>query len=146
MNLELKDISNQRSRFLTRIVRRRLVFDTPRHPILLIVASSILILFMSVGCGTCNQDLEAVEYTSLPGDDWKVSTPAEQGLDPMLVAKLYSNAGRLEILYGLLVVKNGYLIAERYFNEGSVGQKARLQSVTLLPPCPMIDNRVPCHT
>jgi len=76
------------------------------------------------------EDLEAVEYTPLPGDDWKVSTPAEQGLDPMLVAELYLDAAEMETLYGLLVIKNGYLIAEGYFNEGSVEQKARLQSAT----------------
>jgi len=76
------------------------------------------------------EDLEAVVYTPLPGDDWKVSTPAEQGLDPMLVAELYLDAAEMETLYGLLVIKNGHLIAEGYFNEGSVGQKARLQSVT----------------
>lgn len=46
----------------------------------------------------------------------------------MLVAELYHDAAELETLYGLLVVKNGYLIAEDYFNEGSVGQKALLQS------------------
>jgi CubicO group peptidase (beta-lactamase class C family) len=74
--------------------------------------------------------LEAVDYTPLPGDDWKVSTPAEQGLNPMLVSELYLDAAEMEKLYGLLVIKNGYLIAERYFNEGSVEQKARLQSVT----------------
>jgi len=44
---------------------------------------------MLVGCGPSAADLEAVNYTPLPGDDWKVSTPAEQGLDPMLVAELY---------------------------------------------------------
>jgi CubicO group peptidase (beta-lactamase class C family) len=71
-----------------------------------------------------------VEFLPLPGDDWKVSTPEEQGLDTMLVADLYSDAAELETLYGLLVIKNGYLIAESYFNEGSVEQKARVQSVT----------------
>jgi CubicO group peptidase (beta-lactamase class C family) len=76
------------------------------------------------------QELKAVKYAPLPGDDWKVSTPAEQGLDPKLVAELYLEATELETLYGLLVIKNGYLIAERYFNEGTVEQKARLQSVT----------------
>jgi CubicO group peptidase (beta-lactamase class C family) len=59
-----------------------------------------------------------------------VSTPAEQGLDPMLVAELYFNAARLETLYGLLVIKNGHLIAEGYFNEGSVEQLSGRQSVT----------------
>jgi hypothetical protein len=40
------------------------------------------------GCGPSAADLEAVDYTQLPGADWQVSTPAEQGLDPDLVAKL----------------------------------------------------------
>ena len=96
-------------------------------------ASVILILLILVGCspsGPNVEDLEAVDYTPLPGDDWKVSTPAEQGLDPMLVAELYYKAGKLETIYSLLVIKNSHLIAEDYFNEGSVKQKDRLQSVT----------------
>ena len=104
-----------------------------RHHPFLLFAGVILILSMLVGCGPSGpstKDLEAVEYTPLPGDDWKVSTPAGQGLDPMLVAELYYNAAELETIYSLLVIKNGYLIAEDYFNEGSVDQKARLQSVT----------------
>jgi len=79
---------------------------------------------------TRSQDLELVEYTPLPGDDWKVSTPAEQGLDPMLVAELYLDAAEFSNLYGLLVIKNGHLIAEGYFNKGAVERKNVLQSVT----------------
>jgi len=76
------------------------------------------------------EELEAVEYTPLAGDDWTVSTPAEQGLDPMLVAELYHDAAEMKNLYGLLVIKNGHLIAEGYFNEGSAKQKELLQSAT----------------
>jgi CubicO group peptidase (beta-lactamase class C family) len=76
------------------------------------------------------EDLEAVAYPPLSGDDWKVSTPEEQDLDPMLVAELYLDAAHMETLYGLLVIKNGSLIAEGYFNEGSAEQEARLQSAT----------------
>jgi CubicO group peptidase (beta-lactamase class C family) len=76
------------------------------------------------------EDLAAVEYTPLPGDDWKVSTPAEQALDPMLVAELYLDAAEMETLYGLLVIKNGHLIAEGYFNDGAVEQLSGRQSVT----------------
>ena len=64
------------------------------------------------GCGPSIEDLSAVDYTPLPGDDWELSTPSEQGLDPMLVARVYYSAAELETLYSLLVVKNGYLIAE----------------------------------
>ena len=96
----------------------------------LLIISAILILLTMVGCGPSTEDLAAVDYTPLPGDDWNVSTPAEQGLDPMLVAELYHNAAELETLYGLLVIKNGRLIAEGYFNEGSVEQLSARQSVT----------------
>ncbi|NOY58375.1 MAG: serine hydrolase [Calditrichaeota bacterium] len=98
----------------------------------LFFTGAILILSIMVGCSTRPriEDLAAVEYTPLPGDDWKVSTPAEQGLDPMLVAELYFDAAELETLYGLLVIKNGYLIAESYFNDGSIEQLSGRQSVT----------------
>jgi len=76
------------------------------------------------------EDLEAVVYTPLAGGDWEVSTPGAEGLDPLLVAELYYNAAQMETLRGLLVIKNGRLIAEDYFNDGSIDQKARLQSVT----------------
>jgi len=48
----------------------------------LLITSVILILSNLVGCGPSTKDLKAVKYAPLPGDDWKVSTPKEQGLDP----------------------------------------------------------------
>ena len=90
----------------------------------------LLVLSAIPSSGPSIENLLAVDYTPLPGDDWEVSTPTEQDLDPMLVAEVYYNAAELETLYSLLVVKNGYLIAEDYFNEGSVEQKDRLQSAT----------------
>jgi len=97
---------------------------------ILLISSTILILTILVGCSPSNSELNAVEYAPLTEGDWKISTPAEQGLDPILVAELYFNAAKLETIFGLLVVKNSHLIAERYFNKGSVEQKARVQSVT----------------
>ena len=86
-----------------------------------ILILSVLMSSGLVGCGDpSTEELEAVDYTPLPGDDWKVSTPAEEGLDPMLVAELYDNAADLETLFALLVVKNGHLIAEKYFHEGAM--------------------------
>ncbi|HET6444164.1 MAG TPA: serine hydrolase [candidate division Zixibacteria bacterium] len=95
-----------------------------------LITSAILILSMLAGCGPGIEDLAAAEYTPLPGDDWEVSTPAEQGLDPMLVAELYYDTAKLETIYGLLLIKNGRLIAEKYFHEGAVEQKALMQSVS----------------
>lgn len=97
---------------------------------LLIITIVLLVMSAVPSSGPSIEDLLAVDYTPLVREDWEVSTPTEQGLDPMLVAELYYNAARLETIYSLLVIKNGYLIAENYFNEGSVDQKDRLQSVT----------------
>jgi CubicO group peptidase (beta-lactamase class C family) len=105
-------------------------FSAWRQGYFLLITSSILILSILIGCGPSPEDLAAVDYTPLSRDDWEVSTPEKQGLDPDLVAELYYSASRLETLYSLLVIKNGYLIAEDYFNKGSVDQKDRLQSVT----------------
>lgn len=96
---------------------------------LLLTVFAIPILSLLTGCGPSVSDLEAVDYTPQHRHDWEVSTPAERDVDPLLVAELYFNAAKLETLYGLLVVKDGYLIAEDYFNQGSVDQKALLQSV-----------------
>ncbi len=101
-----------------------------RQHCFILFTSIILILSMQAGCGPRTVDLKVIEYTPLPRDDWEVSTPAEQGLDPKLVARLYLDAAELSTLYGLLVIKNGYLISERYFNEGAVDRENFLQSVT----------------
>jgi CubicO group peptidase (beta-lactamase class C family) len=107
----------------------RLYFNWRPYSLLI---SAIVLLGISVlpGSGPSIDDLLAVDYTPLPGGDWEVSTPLKQGLDPLLVAEMYYHAAELDTLYSLLVVKDGYLIAEDYFNEGSVNKKDRMQSVT----------------
>jgi CubicO group peptidase (beta-lactamase class C family) len=111
---------------LKQIVR---CFNWRQYSLLIII---IVLLVMSVvaSFGPSIEDLLAVDYTPLPGNDWEVSTPEAQGLDPLLVAEMYYYAAQLKTIYSLLVIKDGYLIAEDYFNGGSVDRKDRLQSVT----------------
>jgi CubicO group peptidase (beta-lactamase class C family) len=110
---------------------------------LLIITSGILVFSMLVGCGPSREELEAVDYTPIladelagdnytpmPGDDWQLSTPEAQGLDPDLLAELYYDAAQQDTLYSLLIIKNGYLISEGYFNGASIDQKTLLQSVS----------------
>lgn len=59
--------------------------------------------------------LEAVDYAPLPAANWQVSVPEEQQLDPWLIASLYYRTSELETIYSLLVIRNGKLVAERYF-------------------------------
>ena len=105
----------------------------------LIIVSSIFIVASLAGCDdtppiesepAAEETIPKVEYRPLPGDDWVVSTPEEQGLDAELIDELYENAAELETLYGLLVIKDGSLIAEQYFNGGAVDGKTLIQSAS----------------
>jgi CubicO group peptidase (beta-lactamase class C family) len=75
-------------------------------------------------------ELSGVDFRPRPGVGWPVSTPAERGLDPALVASLYADASELDAIRGLLILKDGHLVAERYFNEGAVDRPTLVQSVT----------------
>jgi len=108
----MKNNQNLSSRFLPRLL------------------ASVLLLLL-VACGPSAAELEAVDYTPLEREDgWQVSPPEAEGLDPDLVAALYYDAAQLDTLYSVLVIKDGTLIAEGYFNGGSVDQKTLLQSVS----------------
>jgi CubicO group peptidase (beta-lactamase class C family) len=90
----------------------------------------LLAITLIAACRPLKVDLSTVDYAPLVRNDWVISTPEEQGIDAKLVAKMYYDAADLNTLYSLLVIKNGYLVAEDYFNDGDVDQKDRLQSVT----------------
>ncbi len=99
---------------------------------------AILIFSLLAGCdsanifdtGPSNEELAAVDYVPLQRGDWEVSKPEEQGVAPELLAELYHDAAQLDTLYSVLVIKDGYLIGEDYFNEGAVDKKTLLQSVS----------------
>ncbi len=79
--------------------------------------------------------VNAIEYAPAVLEDWPVSTPEQQGLDPALVKQLYHNAINLDReydghLYSVLVVKNGHLVAEKYFNWMTYNIATRSASVT----------------
>ena len=82
------------------------------------------------GGGPSADDLAAVDYAPQAGDGWAVSTPAEHGLDPDAVSELYWRAEQLESIYSLLVLKDGELVAERYWRLGRPDYQQNVQSVT----------------
>ena len=66
-----------------------------------------------------------------PTNGWETSTPEKQGIDSaklMIADEFIQN--RLPDAFSLLVVKNGYLVFEKYYAWGSPDKYAVVHSVT----------------
>ena len=100
-----------------------------RHACLLFVLL-FLVALSAGGCGPARAQLAAVDHAPLPGHKWDVSTPEEQSLDPLLVARLCYDAAELASIREVLLVKGGKLIGERCFRGGAIDRKDHRHSVT----------------
>ena len=87
----------------------------------------LLLAFLSENA-VCEQ-LKTRDYW--PTSGWKASTPEQQGMDSakLLIADEFIQ-NRLPDAFSLLVVKNGYLVFEKYYSWGSPEKIAVVHSVT----------------
>ena len=84
----------------------------------IVITTTILVIFL-FSVQSCKKISEPDNDGYEPvvrNDGWLISTASEQGTDPGTLDNVYREAKRISNLYSLLVVKNGYLIAEKYFN------------------------------
>jgi len=97
---------------------------------IIIVTALILIIILFL-FQSCKKISKAVVYEPVARDDgWLISTASEQGVDPGTLDNAYREAQKISNLYSLLVVKNGYLIAEKYFNNSTIDSATPTASVT----------------
>jgi CubicO group peptidase (beta-lactamase class C family) len=73
-------------------------------------------------------DLTNVDFTPIEREDFQVSSPEAEDLDPLFLAELFREAEALPRIFSVLVVKNGMLVAERYFNDGGIDEPTLVQS------------------
>lgn len=93
---------------------------------------NLLLILAALWLSSCNKNDEEM-YSWEPAflnDGLKVSTASEQGMDPASINNTYEKAGNLDNIFSLLIQKNDYLIAEKYFNGMTVNDAARTASVT----------------
>ncbi len=93
---------------------------------------TIAILFIILfSVQSCKKKDNSLDYEPVVrNDSWLISTDSEQGMDPDKLKDVYEAAERISNIYSLLVVKNGYLIAEKYFNAGRINRATPTASVT----------------
>jgi len=104
-----------------------------RHVLPIAVLTALLSLVASCGGSSGSGDSRGgvPNYTPTTANDgWQVATAAGQGVDEAVLDTAYREARRLPNLYSLLVVKNGYLVAEAYFNGAGRNQPFDTASVT----------------
>lgn len=95
-----------------------------RNPILIITGLLVLVL---AGCKkdpVCAPDLTPV------GDSWIYATPDCQGMNPLALNQGMVQADRAGFIDGLLVIRNGFIVAEQYFNGYDSSRTHNVMSVS----------------
>lgn len=99
------------------------MYHSRYHSRLSVLAVLITSLFILSSCS--KNPAESISYLPLElNDGWKISTPENEGIDSYKLKNVYEDAERLNNIYSLIIVKNGFLIGEGYFN-GQWPQDAR---------------------
>lgn len=94
-----------------------------------------LLLFSLLG--SCSSPLPAAESNPnwepeyWPTNDWRSTTPEEQGIDSQGLVKLLDYVDENQVnLHSFLIVKNGYLVTEAYYHPYTSSQPHVIASVT----------------
>ena len=91
----------------------------------------VLTAFSLLLCSCTKEEEEVISWQPVNmNDGLKVSSASGQGVDSIKIDDTFKEAGKLENLYSLLILKNGYLIAEAYFNGKRVNDATLTASVT----------------
>ena len=73
---------------------------------------------------SCNKSEDSFDF------EWPVSTPFAVGMDQQTLDSAYSAADQLGFVDALLVIKDGYLVAEEYYNGYNVNAEHQIWSDT----------------
>jgi len=85
----------------------------------------IFILLFFVRCSTNNEDeANFLKY------DWEISTPSELNINTPQIEEAFSRASSLNYLYSIVIVRNGKIAAEKYFNGYDSGSFFNIRSVS----------------
>ena len=72
--------------------------------------NALLLIFICVlsGCSTV--------YTVKTSSDWETASPESQGLNTRILSEVIDEAENTNFMYSVLVIRNGFLVVEDYFN------------------------------
>jgi CubicO group peptidase (beta-lactamase class C family) len=95
--------------------------------------AALLVLLGGLAAG-CGQQAPPVPTTPLvpvtQSFDWPTSTPEAQGIDSPSLERAFQEAAELPFVFSILLVRHGFLVAERYFHGASTAQARSIHSVS----------------
>jgi CubicO group peptidase (beta-lactamase class C family) len=95
------------------------------------LAGGVASLTLTFCGGDGSERVGVPDYAPLVLDDgWTASSPEEHGLDPARIGSCYQSAAALENIHSLLVVRDGELVSEAYFNGAGASAATPTASVT----------------
>lgn len=86
----------------------------------------ILTGFLLFGICACEKNLTEEKQQ----DIWEYSTPAEQQMNSAILDSAFIQAESASFIDGLLVIRNGYIVAENYYNGYSKSKPHNVMSVS----------------
>ena len=115
-------------------------FDSMSQYWLITAFHLLTLIFLVNGCGSDSAEIivpaeEGYDWPSTerdywPTEGWREAPMEQHNLDPEKMQKAEDFANRDELSKALLVVRNGYVVYEKYFHGGSVEQSSNTWSVT----------------
>jgi CubicO group peptidase (beta-lactamase class C family) len=85
----------------------------------------ILLLFILVT--QCKKDLAVIQSDKFI---WEVSTPEEQGLNSQILDSAFIQSYNFKFIDALLIIRNGYIVAEQYYNGFDTNTPHNVMSVS----------------
>lgn len=81
--------------------------------------------------GVLNSCVTQTEEVENPiGYKWESSTPTELGLNESMIATALTEAGNKGFINSMLIIRNGKIAAEKYYNGGNVSSYQTVRSVS----------------
>jgi len=83
---------------------------------------SVIFIFSVILCGFFRCSQESITEPAEPVFKWPRSTPEQQGIDGTIIFQANTEAFRTGFINSIVVVRNGYLIREWYYNGTTKGR------------------------
>ena len=84
----------------------------------------VLVLLLLFGCEKEHPQISFIPYS------WEMGSPAEAGMDGQMIDSAFFVASGKGYIDGLLIVKNGKIVAEEYYNSYTRDQPHNIMSVS----------------